>query len=635
MGWACSPAPLSGVALHRTAPRPAHAGKHPGPTPRCAVGPNGAHHQVCEGPRCVPCAGHHGYPPCRCRARSRAPFAERPPARRPAPIALRAPVHHYFVRAIIRGRIGTLHPDRHGVHIVPNGVDTDHFNQAESNLWTGPHRILTWPFATTWATPNIVAARFLVDEIAPALKREPGAFASCCGAQPAAAVLALRQDHVTVVADVPDIRSAYLAAPVFAAPMLVNTGLEQTAGSPRPRAGLRDHASGADAMDVDVQGAVRSQTTPMNSPHTLPICWKRPKPQQRWDAPDGMWSTALRLEGGLCHFGDIAEGSVSFRGLTLPQPVFLPHGQSHSAVDAARFLHGQEADRQAFAQELKDAFARYGFVTLEGHGLDTALIAEATNPPKPFRLPEARRMECRSPVWAATSATPFGQGTRDEPRADLKKFYHFAQAHYDQPSCTASPPHRKGRRSMASGHSPSNCESRRIGPRPARRPLHRAGPRRKQHPPGVALPAAPDAPADARAGSHEDITRSPSSSAVRGQIGSAGSGWGLDSRPGHSQHLTVNVGDALKPPVASALHHPAWSFPKAWAAPPPDSAPFLAPGPVSWTRSWATGTPTRAGQRSLPEPPTRNRTFLKPHARLQPGRGTSWPLITSPWRRCS
>ena len=46
------------------------------------------------------------------------------------------------------------------------------------------------------------------------------------GAQPAASVMALSGPHVTIHADVPDIRSAYMAAPIFLAPMLVNTGLQ-------------------------------------------------------------------------------------------------------------------------------------------------------------------------------------------------------------------------------------------------------------------------------------------------------------------------------------------------------------------------------------------------------------------------
>ena len=49
---------------------------------------------------------------------------------------------------------------------------------------------------------------------------------SLSGAHPAQAVLSLSNRHVRVAANVPDIRSSYLAAPLFVAPMLVNTGLQ-------------------------------------------------------------------------------------------------------------------------------------------------------------------------------------------------------------------------------------------------------------------------------------------------------------------------------------------------------------------------------------------------------------------------
>ena len=175
-------------------------------------------------------------------------------------------VHHYFDACTIISRQDRdllPHPDRHGVHIVPNGVDTDHFDpeaEVEPLDLSAPEFDVAFCGNMGYA-PNIVAARFLVDEIAPAFETRTGRPLRIllCGAQPAAAVLALRQDHVTVVADVPDIRSAYLAAPVFAAPMLVNTGLQnkllealalERACVTTPRA--------LSAMDVDVQGAVRS-----------------------------------------------------------------------------------------------------------------------------------------------------------------------------------------------------------------------------------------------------------------------------------------------------------------------------------------------------------------------------------------
>ncbi|HET9037164.1 MAG TPA: 2-oxoglutarate and iron-dependent oxygenase domain-containing protein [Myxococcaceae bacterium] len=45
--------------------------------------------------------------------------------------------------------------------------------------------------------------------------------------------------------------------------------------------------------------------------------------------------------------------------------------------DIGRFLHGDAADKHAFAEELGDALRRLGFAILEGHGVDGTLYDEA------------------------------------------------------------------------------------------------------------------------------------------------------------------------------------------------------------------------------------------------------------------
>jgi isopenicillin N synthase-like dioxygenase len=45
--------------------------------------------------------------------------------------------------------------------------------------------------------------------------------------------------------------------------------------------------------------------------------------------------------------------------------------------DIGRFLHGDDADRRAFAEELGSALKEIGFAVLEGHGVDPALYDEA------------------------------------------------------------------------------------------------------------------------------------------------------------------------------------------------------------------------------------------------------------------
>ena len=121
------------------------------------------------------------------------------------------------------------HPDKRHVHVVPNGVDTEFFSPDASPPQLDGRKSYDAAFCGNLGyAPNIVAARFLAKEVAPAFARIAGRPLSLliCGAQPAASVLALQSNDVDVVGDVADIRSAYLSSPVFVAPMLVNTGLQ-------------------------------------------------------------------------------------------------------------------------------------------------------------------------------------------------------------------------------------------------------------------------------------------------------------------------------------------------------------------------------------------------------------------------
>ena len=123
------------------------------------------------------------------------------------------------------------HPDKTRITVVPNGVDTAFFHPqaAPAPLQGANHPQYDVSFCGNLGyAPNVVAARFLAREVAPVFQRITGRPLALliCGAQPSAAVKALSSDHVDVIGDVADIRSAYLAAPIFVAPMLVNTGLQ-------------------------------------------------------------------------------------------------------------------------------------------------------------------------------------------------------------------------------------------------------------------------------------------------------------------------------------------------------------------------------------------------------------------------
>lgn len=123
------------------------------------------------------------------------------------------------------------HPARDEVHIVPNGVDLDFFSTSNPipPMDIGRPRTFDVAFCGNLGyAPNVVAARFLAREVAPAFEELTGKPLNILisGAQPSAAVRSLHSTHVHIAGDVEDIRSAYLAAPIFVAPMLVNTGLQ-------------------------------------------------------------------------------------------------------------------------------------------------------------------------------------------------------------------------------------------------------------------------------------------------------------------------------------------------------------------------------------------------------------------------
>lgn len=223
-------------------------------------------------------------------------------------------------------------------------------------------------------------------------------------------------------------------------------------------------------------------------------------------------------------------------------------------LDARQFLSGTPEERADFARDLRDAFSRYGFVTLEGHGLDAELISSAYQSAQSFfSLPVEDKMACLVPgVGGNFGYTPFGQEhAKDEARADLKEFFHFAQAHYEQPTCSGVPEFTEQGRALYSRLEELAIELLKAvalgldlaedhfteqvrGGNSILRVLH--------------YPPAPDAPADApRAGSHEDINL------ITLLVGSSADGLEVLDLDGdwipvraHSEHLTVNVGDMLQ-----------------------------------------------------------------------------------------
>lgn len=223
-------------------------------------------------------------------------------------------------------------------------------------------------------------------------------------------------------------------------------------------------------------------------------------------------------------------------------------------LDVSGFLAGEPAAEVTFPKALRAAFEHYGFVTLEGHGLEDARIGAAyASAERFFGLPEAeKRAASIEGVGGNFGYTPFGQEhAKDDARADLKEFYHFAQVKFQQPTTDSVPEFVEDGRTL---YSDLETLAARLleavalsldldrdyfrtfvdGGNSILRVLH--------------YPPAPDAPDDApRAGSHEDINL------ITLLVGSSADGLEVLDMEGdwipvkaHARNLTVNVGDMLQ-----------------------------------------------------------------------------------------
>lgn len=112
--------------------------------------------------------------------------------------------------------------ERERVEVLPNGIDTNFFVPIESEkkydlFFSGN---LSYP-------PNVDAAKFIVHEILPLLKREyPSIKILIAGASPKKELLELASENIEVKGWVDDIREYYSQAKIFLAPMQIGTGLQ-------------------------------------------------------------------------------------------------------------------------------------------------------------------------------------------------------------------------------------------------------------------------------------------------------------------------------------------------------------------------------------------------------------------------
>ncbi|MCB0794111.1 MAG: glycosyltransferase [Flavobacteriales bacterium] len=116
------------------------------------------------------------------------------------------------------------HPMRNEVAVIPNGVDTVHFQPRDQEkhydlVFTGN---MNYP-------PNIDSVMFLVDRVLPLVRRErPGTSLLISGVDPSPRIRELqeRDPLIRVTGWVKDIRDSYASARCFVAPMQIGTGLQ-------------------------------------------------------------------------------------------------------------------------------------------------------------------------------------------------------------------------------------------------------------------------------------------------------------------------------------------------------------------------------------------------------------------------
>ena len=114
------------------------------------------------------------------------------------------------------------HPKSDQIHIVPNGVDFNHFSPKNAK----PKYDLVFVGNMGYA-PNVDAAVFLCHDILPKIHEKiPNAKILIAGAQPTVKVTNLKSDHVEVSGWIEDIRKAYSESKIFIAPMRMGTGLQ-------------------------------------------------------------------------------------------------------------------------------------------------------------------------------------------------------------------------------------------------------------------------------------------------------------------------------------------------------------------------------------------------------------------------
>lgn len=103
------------------------------------------------------------------------------------------------------------------ISVISNGLDTDFFKPQQVDK---PYQLLF--VGNMGYHPNILAAKFIVNEVLPKIERNVQL--KIAGARPSTAVRLLNADNVEVTGWVDDIRTAYASSKIFIAPIFSGAG---------------------------------------------------------------------------------------------------------------------------------------------------------------------------------------------------------------------------------------------------------------------------------------------------------------------------------------------------------------------------------------------------------------------------
>ena len=109
------------------------------------------------------------------------------------------------------------------IKVVPNGIDYQYFTPNYEQKVQPIYDIVF--VGNLGYYPNIQAAKYLVNQILPLLKKEyPNIKILLAGARPSQEIELLANENVNIKRDLVDIREAYLAAKIFVAPIFHGSG---------------------------------------------------------------------------------------------------------------------------------------------------------------------------------------------------------------------------------------------------------------------------------------------------------------------------------------------------------------------------------------------------------------------------